>query len=174
MSKKASQLIHKNKALVMPDINTNFTDKTVEYQQLLGDFKELLKKNSLKFTIQREVILETLYSSNEHLTPESLHQLIQKKHPNLNTGIATIYRTLALLEESNVVTSLSFGAQGKKYELGAKHHHDHLICTECGNITEFVDEEIEKKQHLITQELGFKMSDHSMQIYGICQKCQQK
>lgn len=158
----------------MPNINTNFTDKTIEYQQLLGDFKELLKKNSLKFTIQREVILETLYNSDEHLTPESLHQLLQKKYPNLNTGIATIYRTLALLEESNVVTSLSFGAQGKKYELGAKHHHDHLICTECGNITEFVDAEIEKRQQLITQELGFKMIDHSMQIYGICQKCQLK
>ena len=156
----------------MPNVTTNFNDRTVEYEQLLNDFKILLKKNNLKFTIQREVILETLYNSDEHLTPEALHHLIQKQHPDLKTGIATIYRTLALLEESNVVTSLSFGAQGKKYELGAKEHHDHLICTECGNITEFVDEEIEKRQHDITQELGFKMIDHSMQIYGICAKCQ--
>ena len=156
----------------MPNVTTNFNDRTVEYEQLLNDFKILLKKNNLKFTIQREVILGTLYNSDEHLTPEALHHLIQKQHPDLKTGIATIYRTLALLEESNVVTSLSFGAQGKKYELGAKEHHDHLICTECGNITEFVDEEIEKRQHDITQELGFKMIDHSMQIYGICAKCQ--
>ena len=156
----------------MPNINTNFNDRTVEYKQLLNDFKILLKKNSLKFTIQREVILETLYNSDEHLTPEALHHLIQDTYPELKTGIATVYRTLALLEESNVVTSLSFGAQGKKYELGAKEHHDHLICTECGNITEFVDEEIERRQHDITEELGFKMSDHSMQIYGICKNCQ--
>ena len=158
----------------MSEINTNFNDKTVAYKQLLSDFKELLKHNSLKFTIQREVILETLYNSDEHLTPEGLHHLIQDKYPDLKTGIATVYRTLALLEESNVVTSLSFGAQGKKYELGAKEHHDHLICTECGKITEFVDAEIEKRQHAITNELGFKMIDHSMQIYGICSECQSK
>jgi Fur family ferric uptake transcriptional regulator len=158
----------------MSSINTNFNDRTVEYDQLLNDFKILLKKNNLKFTIQREVILETLYNSDEHLTPEGLHHLIQDKQPDLKAGIATVYRTLALLEESNVVTSLSFGAQGKKYELGAKEHHDHLICTICGEITEFVDEEIEKRQHVITDELGFKMSDHSMQIYGICSECQTK
>ena len=158
----------------MPNITTDFNDRTIKYEQLLENFKKLLKANSSKFTIQREVILETLYNSDEHLTPESLHHLIQEKYPELKTGIATVYRTLSLLEDSNVVTSLSFGAQGKKYELGAKEHHDHLICTECGEITEFVDEEIEKRQHAITDELGFKMEDHSMQIYGICKKCQEK
>jgi len=158
----------------MPNISTNFETRTIEYDDLLNDFKQLLKNNSLKFTIQREVILETLYNSDEHLTPEALHHLIQEKQPDLKTGIATVYRTLALLEESSMVTSLSFGAQGKKYELGAKEHHDHLICTECGTITEFVDEEIEARQHHITKELGFKMSDHSMQIYGICKNCQTK
>ncbi|MBU1994356.1 transcriptional repressor [bacterium] len=155
----------------MQKVPTDFNDKTIEYEQLLSDFKTLLKKNNLKFTIQREVILESLYNSDEHLTPESLHHLIQDKFPNLNTGIATVYRTLALLEDSNMVTSLSFGAQGKKYELGAKEHHDHMICTECGSITEFVDEEIEKRQHQIADALGFNMSDHSMQIYGICKNC---
>ncbi len=158
----------------MPNIVTDFNDKTIKYEELLENFKKLLKANNLKFTIQREVILETLYNSDEHLTPESLHHLIQEKYPELKTGIATVYRTLSLLEESSVVTSLSFGAQGKKYELGAKEHHDHLICTKCGEITEFVDEEIEKRQHAITDELGFKMEDHSMQIYGICKKCQEK
>ncbi len=158
----------------MANILTNFNDRTVEYEQLLSDFKQLLKTNSLKFTIQREVILETLYNSDEHLTPESLHHLIQEKYPELKTGIATVYRTLALLEDSAMVTSLSFGAQGKKYELGAKNHHDHMICTECGDITEFVDEQIEDRQHKIAEALGFKMSDHSMQIYGVCKNCQHK
>ncbi|DAB30445.1 MAG TPA: transcriptional repressor [Sulfurimonas sp. UBA12504] len=153
---------------------TNFNTKTIAYEELLNDFKALLKKNNLKFTIQREVILETLYNSDEHLTPELLYNLIQTKYPDLNTGIATVYRTLSLLEDSNVVTSLSFGAQGKKYELGTKEHHDHVICTECGTITEFVDEAIEERQHAIAETLGFKMIDHSMQIYGICKKCQNK
>jgi len=149
-----------------------FTSRTVEYDTLLEEFKNLLKKNGEKFTIQREIIIQTLYNSDEHLTPEALHQLIQKKHPELKTGIATIYRTLSRLEESDIVTSLSFGAQGKKYELGAKDHHDHMICTECGDITEFVDDEIEKRQEIIAKDLGFKISDHSMQIYGLCKNCQ--
>jgi Fur family ferric uptake transcriptional regulator len=152
----------------------DFNAKTIEYEQLLEDFKKLLKKNGLKFTIQREVILETLYNSDEHLTPEALHKKIQENYPDLKTGIATIYRTLGLLENEEIVTSLSFGAQGKKYELGAKEHHDHMICTECGSITEFVDEEIEKRQHAIADKLGFQMKDHSMQIYGVCAECQKK
>jgi Fur family ferric uptake transcriptional regulator len=151
---------------------TNFSDRTVEYEKLLNDFKALLKSTGQKFTIQREVILDELYNSSEHLTPEELYNLIQEKHPDLKTGIATVYRTLSLLEDSDMVTSLSFGTQGKKYELGAKDHHDHMICTKCGEITEFVDEEIERRQHKIAEELGFKMEDHSMQIYGICKKCQ--
>lgn len=153
-------------------MNASSQTRTLNYAQLLNDFKQLLKQNGLKFTIQREVILEMLYNCDEHLTPEALHHRIQKKHPELNTGIATVYRTLALLESSDMVTSLSFGAQGKKYELGAKDHHDHIICTQCGSITEFVDEVIESRQHEIAKAFGFKMEDHSMQIYGICHSCQ--
>ena len=152
--------------------NETIVDRTVEYDTLLADFKELLKEKALKFTNQREKILETLYYSEEHLTPEALHQLIVEKYPELNAGIATIYRTLSMLEDNDIVSSLSFGAQGKKYELGAKDHHDHMICTTCGEITEFVDDIIEKQQHTIADAHGFKMHDHSMQIYGICKKCQ--
>jgi len=155
-------------------MSDNFTDRTVEYDKLLLDFKALLKDKALKFTNQREKILETLYYSQEHLTPESLHQLIKEKYPELNAGIATIYRTLSMLEDHNIVSSLSFGAQGKKYELGAKDHHDHMICTQCGEITEFVDDVIEEQQHKIADKLGFKMQDHSMQIYGICKNCQEQ
>jgi Fur family transcriptional regulator, ferric uptake regulator len=152
----------------------DFTERTVEYEKLLNDFKALLKSTGQKFTIQREVILDELYNSNEHLTPEELYKRIQEKHPDLKTGIATVYRTLSLLEDSDMVTSLSFGAQGKKYELGAKDHHDHMICTRCGQITEFVDAQIEERQRKIAADLGFKMEDHSMQIYGICKACQEK
>ena len=73
---------------------TEFTERTVDYAKLLNDFKQLLKANGLKFTIQREVILEMLYNSDEHLTPEGLHHLIQQKYPELGTGIATVYRKI--------------------------------------------------------------------------------
>ena len=152
----------------------NFNEKILKYDELLDIFKNLLKDNSLKFTIQREVILQTLYNAQEHLTPEALHKLIQEKYPKLKVGIATVYRTLSLLEESDIVRSLSFGSQGKKYELGAKEHHDHMICTKCGKIIQFVHEEIEKRQQKIAKDFGFKMQDHSMQIYGLCKNCQTK
>jgi Fur family transcriptional regulator, ferric uptake regulator len=149
-----------------------FACKAVSYKVLLENFKILLKENSLKFTLQREQILKTLYDAHEHLSPELLHSKIQANMPSLNIGIATIYRTLALLEESDLVTSLPFGKQGKKYELADKEHHDHMICIKCGKILEFIDEEIEKRQRKIAKEHQFIMTSHSMQIFGICIECQ--
>lgn len=94
--------------------------------------------------------------------------------PNQNIGIATIYRTLNLLEESGMVTSISFGSAGKKFELANKPHHDHMICKTCGKIIEFQDDTIEQRQLKIAKEHGFKLSSHLMQLYGTCKDCQKK
>jgi len=142
------------------------------YEVSLKEFKNLLKKNSLKFTTQREIIFKTLFEYEEHFTPEDLYNLIKKTYPNTNIGMTTVYRTLNLLEENKLVTSISFGIQGKKYEFSSKPHHDHLICTKCGMIEEFEDETIEKLQEKIAKMRGFKMTEHIMQLYGICKKCQ--
>ncbi len=144
----------------------------LSYPVLLERFKALLKTNGLKFTKQREVILETLFRYEGHFTPEELYRLIGSRYPDMKIGIATIYRTLSLLENEGMVTSISFGSRGKKYELGTKAHHDHLICTECGKILEFYDEAIEKKQEKIAEAFGFAMQDHTLKIYGICPDCQ--
>jgi len=150
------------------------TSPLISYETLLTQFKQLLRSNSLKFTKQREVILYTLYNHSGHFTPEELYRLIKQENPELGTGIATIYRTISLLESAGIVTSISFGTQGKKYELGVKAHHDHIICTKCGKILEFFDEAIEKKQERIAKEFGFEMEDHSLKIFGICPECQKK
>ena len=86
-------------------------------------------------------------------------------------GIATVYRSLNLLEESGMVTSISFGAQGKKFELANKPHHDHIICRHCGVIVEFEDQVIEKRQLTIAKDNGFKLTGHIMQLYGVCSEC---
>ena len=154
---------------------SNLTSQpTVAYDKLLQEFKELLKRNGLKYTSQREIILKTIYDNSEHLTPEVLNKIIQEEYPDIKIGIATVYRTLSLLESEEMVTSLSFGAQGKKYELGKKQHHDHMICTQCETIIEFVDDEIERLQDEIASNHNFKITTHSMQIYGICGACQAK
>jgi len=147
---------------------------TTSYQISLESFKALLKENNLKFTTQRELIFKTLFEYHEHFTPEDLYNLIKKNYPDTKVGITTVYRTLNLLEENKFVTSISFGVQGKKYEFGSKPHHDHLICIECGMIEEFEDEMIEKLQEKVAKMRGFKMTEHVMQLYGICKNCQNK
>jgi Fur family ferric uptake transcriptional regulator len=146
----------------------------MNYDEFLDNFKDILKNNSLKYTKQRELIIETIFNDREHHTPEDIYMLIKEKNPNINLGIATVYRTLSILEESGLVSSISFGADGKKYEILLKEHHDHLVCKECGKIIEFHNEIIEQQQELIAKKFKFKMTNHIMQLIGICQECQEK
>jgi Fur family ferric uptake transcriptional regulator len=131
----------------------------------------VLKKNNLKATKQRELILDYIYNFGNHFTPEELHHEITKEKTE-KIGIATIYRTLSLLEKEQMITSISFGANGKKFEVGGKKHHDHMICDKCGVIIEFFDEEIEKLQEKVALSYNFKTLNHIMQIHGICKECQ--
>ncbi len=144
------------------------------YEDFLQEFKNILKNEKLKFTKQREAIFKTIYETDCHFTPEDLYLLIKDKFPNCKIGISTVYRTLNLLESNQFVSSISFGIQGKKYEFSSKPHHDHLICIKCGKIVEFEDETIEKLQEKIAKMRGFKMTDHIMQLYGICNECQKE
>lgn len=144
----------------------------VDYDFMLSELKRILKEKGFKFTQQRELILKTLYENNGHFSPEEIYMIIQKENPNIKIGIATIYRTLALLEDEGLADSLIIDKSGKRYELGFKKHHDHFICTECGKIIEFYDDIIEKRQEEVAKEYGFKMKSHSMKIVGICSECQ--
>jgi len=147
---------------------------TISYDELLENFKKLLKVNKLKYTTQRELILKIIYDNSGHFTPEDIYNLIKESYPEVKLGISTLYRTLTLLEDANIVSSISFGVQGKKYEFGLKEHHDHLVCLECGGIEEFFDETIEKQQEEIAKKFKFKMTNHVMKITGICESCQAK
>lgn len=139
----------------------------------LEDLKIVLKDKGMKYTEQRAIILQILLNLDDHLNAEEVHAIIKEKYPNQNIGIATIYRTLNFLEEVELISSISFGKDGKKYESNNKNqHHDHIICTSCGKIVEFLDDEIEKRQEDVALKNGFKITDHTMQIYGICDVCQ--
>jgi len=140
----------------------------------LEDLKKVLKNKGMKYTEQRAVILQILFTLDDHLSAEEVHLVVKQKYPELNIGIATIYRTLNFLEEVELISSISFGKDGKKYEPNKKTHHDHLICVSCGKIVEFYDEDIEVRQESIAKINNFKITDHNMQIYGLCQDCQNK
>ena len=144
------------------------TDST----EVIDELKKIVKQKGLKYTEQREVVLNVLLHAEDHLTAEDIYNHIKETNPDSNIGIATVYRALSFLEEVNLIASINFGADGKKYESNKKAHHDHLICTSCGKIVEFLDDEIEKRQERIAKKNKFKITSHSMQLYGTCPQCQ--
>ena len=142
-------------------------------EEIIDELKKIVKQKGLKYTEQREIVSSILLHAKEHLTAEEVYNEIKKEHKESNIGIATVYRALSFLEEVDLITSITFGTDGKKYESNSKSHHDHLICTECGKIIEFIDDEIEKRQDKIAKKNKFKITSHSMQLYGTCEACQE-
>jgi Fur family ferric uptake transcriptional regulator len=142
-------------------------------EEIIDELKKIVKQKGLKYTEQREIVLSILLDAQDHLTAEEVYNEIKKEHTDSNIGIATVYRALSFLEEVDLITSIAFGTDGKKYESNAKSHHDHLICTNCGKIIEFIDDEIEKRQDKIAKKNKFKITSHSMQLYGTCETCQE-
>lgn len=144
----------------------------INNEDVIDELKKIVKQKGLKYTEQREIVLSILIHAEGHLSAEEVYNLIKTKKPDSNIGIATVYRALGFLEEVNLITSITFGTDGKKYESNNKEHHDHLICTNCGKIVEFMDNEIEKRQDKIAKKNQFKITSHSMQLYGVCDTCQ--
>lgn len=144
----------------------------ISSEEAIEELKKIVKQKGLKYTEQREIVLSILIHAEDHLSAEEVYNEIKTKHTESNIGIATVYRALSFLEEVDLIASITFGSDGKKYESNAKSHHDHLICTECGKIVEFLDDEIEKRQERIAKKNKFKITNHSMQLYGICEDCQ--
>jgi Fur family ferric uptake transcriptional regulator len=140
--------------------------------QILDNLKQIIKQKGLKYTKQREIIFETILNSDIHLNADDLNLIISKNYPNEKVGIATIYRALAFLEDTGLISSITLSKDGKKFESNAKKHHDHLICTKCNKIVEFLDTSIEKRQDIIAKNNGFKLISHTMYLYGICKTCQ--
>ncbi len=139
--------------------------------EVIAELKKIVKQKGLKYTEQREIVLNIMLHANAHLTAEEVYNLVKENYPESNIGIATVYRALSFLEEVDLISSIAFGADGKKYESNDKSHHDHLICTKCGKIVEFFDKDIEDRQDRIAHENDFEITGHSMQLYGLCSSC---
>lgn len=133
-----------------------------------------LKRAGLKVTLPRMKILEILESSNKrHLSAEDIYRVLLDAGEEI--GLATIYRVLTQFEGAGLVIRHHFETGQAVFELERGKHHDHLICVKCGKIVEFVDESIEAKQKEIAEKNGFRISDHSLIIYGVCdnESCRQ-
>jgi Fur family ferric uptake transcriptional regulator len=144
--------------------------KGEEFQKEREIFLEHIQKTGLRRTSQRDLILEIFLKTEEHLTSEDLYWLLQKKDPSV--GHTTVYRTLKLLTEAGLAREVRFGDGKTYYEHHYNHeHHDHLICTECGKIIEFFSAEIEELQDKMAEQYGFRLTNHSLRMWGICDDC---
>lgn len=127
-----------------------------------------LARAGLRVTEQRRAIARVFFESEGHPNIDELYTIIRARNPSI--GQATVYRTLKLLVESGLASPSRFGDGTTRYE--ASHdgeHHDHLVCTTCGAIIEFRDDEIERLQEQIAAQHHFRVTDHRMVIYGSCQ-----
>ena len=136
-------------------------------------FEQALRERGLKSTSQRDDIARAFFGAAEHLSVEELHGAVKKV--NARVGYATVYRTLKLLKECGLAAERHFDDGQARYEPteDEEQHHDHIICERCGKIVEFNSEEIEKLQERIARFLGFVVSRHRMELYGICAECRE-
>ncbi len=133
-------------------------------------FDEYVRSKGLKHSTQRRDVLLTFLKTEKHLTADELYRLVKKKNESI--GTATVYRTLKLLSDSGLCREFRLDDGTARYEhLYGHDHHDHLICTSCGNLLEVVDPEIERLQERLAKKHGFKVGSHKMEIYGTCRKC---
>ena len=134
--------------------------------------EKLCLAKGLKMTEQRRVIARVLSLSTDHPDVEQLYQRASKIDPRIS--IATVYRTVKLLEEASILERHDFGDGRARYEEAPEDHHDHLIDANSGEVIEFFNEEIEELQQKIARQLGYKLVDHRLELYGVKLKAGKK
>ena len=133
-------------------------------------FAEYLARNQLRLTRERRAILEEMLQVRGHFDAEQL--LVHFRQRGRRVSRATLYRTLARLVDSGLVHKIEMAAGQARYEIMVgRHHHDHMICLECGRIIEFESREIERAQDEVCRRKGFTMTGHMHQIRGLCSGC---
>lgn len=130
-----------------------------------------LRQAGLKVTLPRVKILEILANADQrHMSAENVYKALIDAGEDV--GLATVYRVLTQFEAAGLVQRHNFEGDHAVFELDQGDHHDHLVCVKCSKVEEFVDEEIEQRQHHIAQKANFEMTDHNLTIFGICSHCQ--
>jgi Fur family ferric uptake transcriptional regulator len=129
---------------------------------------EEIKNSGLKATLPRIKILEIFQRSPQrHLTAEDVFKLLLNDAADI--GLATVYRVLMQFEQAGILSRNHFEAGKAVFELNEGHHHDHLVCVDCGHVEEFFDAQIEIRQRDVAQERGFRLEEHSLALYARCQ-----
>ncbi len=128
-----------------------------------------LKSSGLKATLPRIKILELFQqSAQRHMTAEDVYKVLLNEGSDI--GLATVYRVLMQFEQAGLLSRNHFEAGKAVFELNEGQHHDHLVCVNCGRVEEFFDPEIERRQQQIATERGYKLQDHALSLYVLCNR----
>lgn len=134
--------------------------------------EELCVQKGMKMTGQRRIIARVLSEANDHPDVEEVYRRATRLDPRIS--IATVYRTVRLFEEAEILERHDFGDGRSRYEEVTEEHHDHLIDIQTGRVIEFQNEEIEKLQTRIAKEHGFRLVGHRLELYGVSVKGKEK
>ena len=129
-----------------------------------GEIENKCIQQGVRLTEQRKLVAKVMSESTDHPDVDELHKRVNKIDSKIS--IATVYRTVKLFEEAGVVAKHDFKGTKARYEEATHEHHDHLIDVNTGEITEFVNEDIEKLQEEVAEKLGYKLVDHRLELYG--------
>ena len=147
------------------------SDPTLE--EALGTFEDFLRTRGLKMTEQRRTMIRAALEHHGHFTAEDIHKLLGGEAESVS--MATVYRCLALLEESGIVQGHDFADGQRRYEgMLRREHHDHIVCKDCGCVIEFQNPEIERLQQQIVAKEGFRIVDHVLNLYVTCDEWRTK
>jgi Fur family ferric uptake transcriptional regulator len=145
--------------------NKEVDEKYVKEKE--NGFAEFIQRQGLKTTRQRNTIVSTFFRLRGHISVEELLNEVKKVNPRI--GYATVYRTLHLLVESGLVEERRFGDGLARYEGHSDvEHHDHMICLECGEISEFFNPRLETLQEQLAEDNNFLIYRHRLELYGAC------
>ncbi len=139
-------------------------------KELLIGFRDILRREGLKYTPQRVAILKEILKDQGHRECEDIYLALRQKGSHVSR--ATVYRTMDILVQNGYARKMEIGDGRARYErkIGSP-HHDHLVCTLCGKIVEFLDQDIEDLQKNIAKRYHFTLQRHVHQLFGLCKKC---
>ena len=133
-------------------------------------FADYLARAGLKSTRQRERIVRAFFAAGRHTSAEELYHQIRVQEPCI--GLVTVYRTLKLLRQAGLATERAFGDGYARFDPNpADWTHHHLICTRCGTVREFQDEDLRVLGRKVARTLGFTITEHKLELYGLCRAC---
>jgi len=131
-----------------------------------------LRQHGYKLTPQRKAVIVAITCGHDHLTPAEIYEKVHRDHPNI--GLVTVYRTLEILSELELICELHAGGNCRSYTISTPQHHHHLICSNCGAVVDFSGQDLNlgELEQRLCRESGFRIDGHVLEFLGMCGACQ--